>query len=157
MNYHPASQSDASLLATMNWQLIRDEGHRNQMTLPELEARMAQWLTGEYQAVLFQESNQTVGYALFRREPEYVYLRQFFIVRESRRNGYGRDALSWLRRNEWRGQRVRVEVLLGNSGGIAFWRAVGFVDYSLTLEMEPGTPRLERVGVHRPIPDRTSS
>jgi ribosomal protein S18 acetylase RimI-like enzyme len=39
----------------------------------------------------------------------------------------------------WRGQRLRVEVLAGNAGAIAFWRAVGFGEYSLTLEKESAT------------------
>jgi hypothetical protein len=32
---------------------------------------------------------------------------------------------------------VRVEVLVGNADGLAFWRAVGFRDYALTLEADP--------------------
>jgi hypothetical protein len=31
---------------------------------------------------------------------------------------------------------VRVEVLVGNAVGVAFWRSVGFRDYCLTLELE---------------------
>jgi ribonuclease HI len=38
----------------MNYQLIHDEGHRNPMTIQELEERMRAWLaSGEYEAVLF--------------------------------------------------------------------------------------------------------
>ncbi len=37
----------------------------------------------------------------------------------------------------WRpGKRVTVSVLVSNTVGLAFWRAVGFHDYALTLEME---------------------
>jgi hypothetical protein len=35
-----AAVDDVPLLAAMNSRLIRDEGHRNPMTLPELEERM---------------------------------------------------------------------------------------------------------------------
>lgn len=42
-----------------------------------------------------------------------------------------------LREQVWTQKRVRVEVLVGNAAGIGFWRAVGFEDYCLTLEMEP--------------------
>ena len=38
MEYRFATAADAPVLAVMNQQLIRDEGHRNPMTLPELEA-----------------------------------------------------------------------------------------------------------------------
>jgi len=138
MEYRPATPADAATLAAMNHQLIRDEGHRNPMTVAELEARMAGWLGGsEYQAVLFEEDGLPVGYALYRRETDYIYLRQFFVRPECRRRGVGRAALGWLQRNAWAGERrVRVEVLIGNSAGIAFWRAVGFRDYCLTLERE---------------------
>ena len=39
--------------------------------------------------------------------------------------------------------RVRIDVLVGNAGAIAFWRAVGFRDYCLTMESEesPATTR----------------
>jgi hypothetical protein len=67
MTYRRATAADAPALAAMNWQLIRDEGHRNRMSQGELEVRMTQWLSGEYEAILFEEPEQTVGYALFRR------------------------------------------------------------------------------------------
>jgi ribosomal protein S18 acetylase RimI-like enzyme len=34
-------------------------------------------------------------------------------------------------------KRITVEVLCQNEVGIGFWRAVGFTDYSLTLEIYP--------------------
>jgi GNAT superfamily N-acetyltransferase len=136
MDYRFATPADAPVLAEMNAQLIRDEGHRNRMTLPELEGRMAEWLQAEYRGVLFEEAGNAIGYALFRRDPDSVYLRQFFVRREARRRGVGRSALTWLRGQAWdAGTRVRVEVLVGNIDGIAYWRAVGFADYCLTLEM----------------------
>jgi predicted acetyltransferase len=136
MEYRQATVADAPTLAAMNGQLIRDEGHRNRMTPAELEARMAGWLGGEYQAVLFEDAGRPVGYALSRRDPEFVYLRQFFVLSEHRRRGVGRSAIAWLCRHAWGGARVRVEVLVGNAAGVAFWRSVGFADYCLTLERE---------------------
>lgn len=35
-------------------QLIQDEGHRNRMTVAELEQRMRGWIAGEYRAVIFE-------------------------------------------------------------------------------------------------------
>src|SRR5437870_9469274 len=46
MTYRHATLDDCPLLAELNCQLIRDEGHRNRMTLPELEQRMRGWLAG---------------------------------------------------------------------------------------------------------------
>jgi GNAT superfamily N-acetyltransferase len=135
VDYRRATPADAGLLASLNRQLIRDEGHRNAMSVAELEARMAGWLAGEYEAVLFEDAGQTFGYALFRREPDFVYVRQFFVRPESRRQGVGRGALTWLAAHIWAGQRLRLDVLTGNAAGIAFWRALGFQD--LTLEREP--------------------
>jgi GNAT superfamily N-acetyltransferase len=121
----------------MNAQLIHDEGHRNSMTVQQLVKRMSGWLAGEYQATVFEAEAKTIGYALYRIEPEYVYLRQLFVQPHLRRRGIARRALEWLRENAWGARpRVRIDVLVGNKTGIEFWRSVGFVDYCITLERE---------------------
>jgi len=56
-----------------------DEGHRNRMSLPQLEDRMRAWLASDYKAVLFEDDQGITGYALFQEEPDRGYLRQFFI------------------------------------------------------------------------------
>src|SRR5262245_52152453 len=115
IRYRRAATTDAAVLARMNHALIRDEGHRNPMTVDELEVRMRGWLAGEYEAVLFETDGDPVGYALFRHEPEYIYLRQFFVQSEYRRRGIGRSAMMWLRENAWRDiARIRLDVLIGN-------------------------------------------
>lgn len=135
MKLRAAQGADAAALARMNGELIRDEGHRNPMSVTEIEARMARWLEGEYQAVLFEEAGAALGYALFKCEPEWVYLRQFFVERGRRRKGIGREALKQLMAGAWKdAPRIRTEVLCENAAGIAFWRAVGFEDYCLTME-----------------------
>lgn len=135
MTYRYATPADAPALALMNHRLIRDEGHRNPMSVAQLEERMRGWLGGEYQAVLFEDSHGPVGYVLFKQELEWVYLRQFFVAPERRRQGIGRAALQWLLAEGWKGAgRVRLDVLVGNAAGLAFWRSVGFADYCLTME-----------------------
>jgi predicted acetyltransferase len=137
ISHRPATPADCALLAEMNQQQIVDEGHWNPMSLPELEARMRGWLATDYAAAMFERDGRPVGYALWRDEPESVYLRQFFVTRAHRREGIGRQAIQLLANEVWpRGKRVRVEVLVANHAGRAFWRAVGFSDYSTTLEME---------------------
>ncbi len=140
MEYRDATIADTPILAAMNRQLILDEGHRNAMTLTELETRLSGWLSGDYRAVLFETGGEAVGYALFRREPDFVYLRQLFVRAEHRRKGIAGTALAWLRENAWAdAPRVRMDVLIGNTGAIAFWRAVGFKDYCLTMEWDQPT------------------
>ena len=53
MTFRPATIEDCPLLAELNYQLIRDEGHRNEMTVPELEQRMRGWLADGYRALIF--------------------------------------------------------------------------------------------------------
>ena len=126
----------------MNHQLIRDEGHRNRMTVPELEQRMRSWLSGEYRAVLFEDNGQVVAYALFREQPEEIYLRQLFVVRDRRSQGIGRKAVELLRTQVWpKTKRLTVEVLVANKRAVAFWRSIGYTDYCLTLEILPETTR----------------
>ena len=135
--YRFASPEDADIIAPMNSQLIRDEGHRNPMDIPQLRDRMAAWLHGEYQAVLFEQDGSTVGYALFKSEPDFIYLRQLFVAPAFRRSGVARAALAWLWSNAWSSaQRLRIDVLVGNVAALQFWRKVGFSDYCVTMEAQ---------------------
>jgi GNAT superfamily N-acetyltransferase len=89
--------------------------------------------------VVFEDIGAAAGYAPYRRDAEFVYLRQVFVRPEYRGRGVGRAAVGWLRaRARGADSRVRVEVLVGNAAGVAFWRAVGFVDYCITLEQDGG-------------------
>lgn len=140
MEYRFATEADLDLLAEWNHQLIRDEGHRNRMTVPELRERMRGWLAAEYRAIVFLSDGQPMAYGLFRESPEEVYLRQFFVRRDKRRAGFGSRAMTTLRQKIWPSQkRLTVEVLCQNTAGIQFWRAMGYKDYSLTLEIMPET------------------
>ena len=137
MRYRLATTADAAVLAKMNQRLIQDEHHRNSMTLEQLEERMRGWLGGEYQAMIFEDEAGIAGYGLYRQEPEHVYLRQFYVERNRRRQGIGRVAIAWLMEHAWKEvKRVRLEVLVENRAGAAFWRAVGFGEYCVTMERE---------------------
>jgi len=121
----------------MNQQLIQDEGHRNKMTLAELEQRMSNFLQNEYYAVITGLGQTDIGYALYRQDPEWLYLRQIFIINSMRRKGFGRRFIEWLKNNPWKKcKRIRTDVLFDNIVGIDFWKAVGFQEYCITLEME---------------------
>jgi GNAT superfamily N-acetyltransferase len=136
LQYRQATAVDVALLAGMNRQLIEDEGHRNRLTLSELEARLRQWLATEYTAIIFERHTTPVAYALFRPEAASIYLRQFFVARQHRRQGIGRQAMQLLLTEVWpRGWRITLDVLVHNQRGRAFWHALGFQDYAITLEM----------------------
>ena len=138
MKFRRATLDDCGLLAELNHQLIRDEGHRNRMSVAELEQRMRDWLATEYAAILFEDGVETVAYGLYREEAGGIYLRQLFVARNQRRQGIGRAAMEILRSKLWpKDKRLTVEVLTENTAGVAFWRAVGYKDYSLTLEILP--------------------
>ena len=139
----PATLDDGALLAGLNHQLIRDEGHRNPMGPAELEARMRGWLaSGEYAARIFEDGPETVAYALFRERADEIYLRHFFVARGRRRQGVGRAAMRELIDRVWpRSKRLTVAVLVTNAAGLAFWRAIGYADYEITLELPPRSSR----------------
>jgi predicted acetyltransferase len=140
--YRFATVADSRFLAELNHQLIRDEGHRNPMNVDQLEHRMRSWLSSvEYRAVIFAQEDTPVVYALYREDPDEIYLRQFFVVRALRRHGIGRTAMQSMLADIWPSTKRRtVSVLVQNASGVAFWRAVGYQDYALTLEIMPSAP-----------------
>ena len=138
MDYRFATEADLNLLAEWNHQLIRDEGHRNPMSRLELRKRMRGWLANEYTAVIFSLDDEPVAYALYRESAGEVYLRHLLVDRRHRRRGIGRQVVTVLRERIWpRDRRLTVEVLVSNEPAVAFWKAVGYVPYSLALEILP--------------------
>ncbi len=138
MKFRKARLQDAPLLAQLNHQLIQDEGHSNPATVHELTGRMRQWLETLYIGIIFEDEKGVIGYALYQDEPAQIYLRQFFIIRERRRMGLGRQAMNLLFTQIWPGdRRLTVSALARNERALAFWRAMGYTDYSLTLEINP--------------------
>ena len=136
VTFRPATSDDCPLLAEFNHQLITDVGLPNRMTVAEMERRMRDWLAGEYRAIIFNDIKEILAYALYCEQPEEIYLRQFFVVRHRRRQGFGRRAVQVLRSEVWpKSKRLRVAALVSNTGGVAFWQAVGYSDSGLQLEI----------------------
>jgi predicted acetyltransferase len=143
MTWRLATKRDRRILAELNLQLIADEGHRNQMNVSELEERMKNWLDEAYEAALFEVGGEVAAYALYRVQTGEIYLRHFFVVRHRRRQGIGRQAMALLRGHIWpKAERLTVSVLTQNQAGVDFWRAMGYRDYCLTLEImcQAGAP-----------------
>jgi GNAT superfamily N-acetyltransferase len=139
LSHRLATPADVPLLGGWNGELIRDEGHRNRMDVAELEERMRGWLAGEYVGVIFSSNGRPVAYALFRESECEIYLRQFFVCRDVRRQGIGRAAMQILLNDVWpRDKRLTVDVLCQNAAAIGFWRSLEYRDYCLTLEILPG-------------------
>ena len=144
MQWREATDTDIPLLARMNARLIEDEGHQNPMNISQLEGRMQQWLTGQYRAIIFDDRGAPAAYALFRPaddgwDGEGVYLRQFFVERELRRNGVGRSAIELLRNEVWgKDARVTLETLVHNRTAQEFFKSVGFREYCIAFELRVG-------------------
>ena len=96
LDFRFATPSGKKLLAKFNQQPIQDEGHRNRMSLSELEDRMQGWLEGQYDAVIFSLEGNPVAYALYCTQADHsIYLRQFFVVRDKRRFSWHWNEFLW--------------------------------------------------------------
>jgi len=135
MNIRLATIDDLSILAEMNYMLIKDEGHSNPMGLSELRERMDEWLQGEYVAAVIEKNSEVIGYSLWRSEKQqHIYVRQFFVAPGHRRKHVGKKAIQLLKTTYWKGMLLRLEVLVDNQRGRLFWKSVGFSEYCLTME-----------------------
>lgn len=121
-------------LAIFNKQLIEDEKSDNPMTIHELENRMDDFLKTEYDAYFFEANNAIVGYALVKTSCSPLYLRQFFIGREYRKNHCGTEAfhalLEYLNVDS-----IDIEVLSRNEQGNRFWESLGFKEVSRYMRL----------------------
>ena len=132
MQLQKCSIKDVAKLALLNKQLIEDEKSDNAMNINELEKRMKEFLETDYSAYFFLEDSQIVGYALIRNTDNPVYLRQFLIDRNYRKNHYGTQAfqmlLKYLDIKE-----IDLEVLPWNKSGLAFWKHCGFSETCIAM------------------------
>ena len=108
------------------------------------------------EAILFEQDTFILAYALYKLENEYIYLRQFFVSRDQRRRRLrrlradrrrgsgrrrfrqvGRQAMLLLILEIWPAHLpVRLELLVDNEVARRFWKALGFSDYAVTMELE---------------------
>lgn len=135
-----ATDAEIELLVQLNRQLDEDEPHPYPLPLFALSERMARWIeSGAYDVLLFRRGERVTGYAVWRVEDRGAYLRHFFICRDQRRQGWGRAAMQLLRRDVFpRDLPVQIEAVIGNKAGIAFWHAIGFEEFGLSMELKAG-------------------
>ena len=134
MNIVKCASADAGRLAVLNRQLIEDEGSDNRMTLDGLEARMKGFLETDYDAYFFTENGDVIGYALVNTKAVPLYLRQFFVCHEHRREHKGTEAFRMLM-DALGTDTIDVEVLSGNGKGARFWASLGFIERSRSLRL----------------------
>ena len=124
---------DIHTLAVLNKHLIEDEKSDNLMSSDELESRMEEFLSGEYNAYFFRENGETVGYALVRHSCRPLYLRQFYIDRAFRRKHYGEKAFHELL-NYLQTDTIDLDVLPWNTAGLQFWKSLGFTETCISMK-----------------------
>jgi ribosomal protein S18 acetylase RimI-like enzyme len=136
-----ATVNDVPLLAKMNRLLTEDEEHRNRFRIVEwFQKRMESFLLGDYQAVLFEQDEKVIAYALYKGRTEHedtIYLRQLFVDRQHRRQGIGRQVMEILMNEYWsKDKRLTVEVLNHNKAAFEFYKSVGYKVYCLEMEIK---------------------
>lgn len=128
------SDEDLDLLSILNKQLIDDEQDDSTMTVRQLKERLRALMYGSCTAYIFEENDEIIGYALVEHMRQPLYLRQFFISRYYRRQGYGKLAFEKLL--ELLGTRnIDLEVLHWNFGGYEFWKSLGFRERSIYMKL----------------------
>ncbi|WP_084065009.1 GNAT family N-acetyltransferase [Paenibacillus stellifer] len=131
-----ADGSDLDLLAEMNRQLIADEQHDNSMNIGQLKERMQRFIETDYTAYLFLFEGEITGYSLIRHHSNPLYIRHYFIRREYRRQGLGREAFLVLT-GHLQTDKLDVEAMFWNERALSFWRSLGFKERSVYFRSSP--------------------
>lgn len=135
MDIKKCTEADITYLARLNKQLIEDEKSDNPMNIFELEERMKNFISTDYDAYYFYVNDNIIGYALVNHSVEPLYLRQFLIDRKYRKQHYGTEAFKSLL--EFFGvSKIDIEVLAWNKTGKLFWESCGFKDISHYMRLE---------------------
>jgi GNAT superfamily N-acetyltransferase len=135
-----ATHNDVPMLARWEAQLAKEEDDGATQTLAEREARLRDWMaSGQCIVHVFERAQVSHGCVTWGSHgPREVFVREFFVEPSARRQGVGRAGVALMRAHVWpRDARVSLRVQIGNASALAFWRACGFSDYSVTLEQLP--------------------
>jgi len=133
----PARKVDVPILASMNEELIRAEGGPAHLSRGQLNARMGAFLDHGYEAYLVESGDDLIGYVLFRRDVDHVFVRQFYVAPGQRRAGVGRRVFAWMTDKVWPGERVVLQVRTGREPIVQFWESLGFEQSFTALEWSP--------------------
>jgi GNAT superfamily N-acetyltransferase len=135
-----ATHNDVPMLARWEALLADEERDLDEMPLAYREARLREWIASAQCIVhVFERQRVPAGFVIWGTHgPREVFVRQFYIEPGARRQGLGRSGVSLMRTQVWpRDARISLRVLVGSRAYLAFWRACGFSDFSITLEQLP--------------------
>lgn len=104
-------------------------------SVEELEERMTGFLNSEYEAYFFVVEEKVIGYALIKNTCKPLYLRQFLIDRDYRKQHYGTKAFHALMEYLCIDS-IDIEVLPWNERGIRFWQSCGFQEISRYMRLK---------------------
>jgi len=121
----------------MNEELIRAEGGPATLSTGQLGTRMASFLEHGYEAHLVESGDDLIGYVLFRRDVDHVFVRHFYVAPGQRRAGVGRRVFAWMTEKIWPGERVVLQVRSGREQVLRFWASLGFEEHFTALEWSP--------------------
>lgn len=126
------NDEDLDILAFFNKQLIEDERSNNVMNPKQLKERMRDFMHTDFSPFIFEAGGKPIGYALVNIKTNPYYLRQFFISRDIRRQGYGKKAFYKLL-EKLDVDTLDLEVLYWNERGLGFWRSLGCKERSIYM------------------------
>lgn len=129
------TEKDLDILTNLNKQLIEDEQSDNAMNIKQLRDRMEGFIRTDYNAYLFKNKNDNLGYALVNKMKSPPYLRQFYISRSQRKKGIGTLAFRKLLQT-LKADTIDIEVLCWNKTGKSFWESLGFKERSIYMRFE---------------------
>lgn len=126
----PMPASDIGHVTEMNRRLQEDEG-AEVMPLDKIEQRLRQWIdSSRYRVLLIKDADKILGYLIYDLTPQEngaIYLRQLFIDRTFRRQGYASAAVkAFTEAFTGPTRQVEADVLVMNQTGRAFWESLGF-------------------------------
>jgi ribosomal protein S18 acetylase RimI-like enzyme len=127
--------TDIALLARLYQEMLEDESFDIPRTPDELRDGMAGHLSSGEAAFLFMDQDKVVGYTLVIVKSAPPYIHHFYICRDARRHGYGKEAFYALLdtlETDW----MDLDVLVWNERGHAFWRSLGFQPRSMIMRYQ---------------------
>lgn len=122
-------------LATLNQQLLEDEGNSQQLSQHYLAQRMHKWLSqDDYFGYACQlPSQQIVAYLLACYQDDYVYIRQLVTERQYRKRGLASALFAQIENKTQAGKQIRLDVLVSNKNAMFFYARQGFKPFYMNM------------------------
>jgi ribosomal protein S18 acetylase RimI-like enzyme len=125
MKLQKATIDDVKELAYLNHELMIAEDYDQKKPLDELIPRMKNFLQRDYEAYFVMDQGEKIGYILINISTTPLYIRQFYILPQYQRKGYGQQTIKMIQ-DIYDTKTFDVEVMAWNEVGLRFWKKVGF-------------------------------